>query len=72
MLSCKVAQIDSLDTYSIYPNPATSTLNIHFQSSMLNSQGCIFNNQGIIVKEFNLNDSYSEINVSQLSPGFYF
>lgn len=69
---CKVAQIDSLDTYSIYPNPATSTLNIHFQSSMLNSQGCIFNNQGIIVKEFNLNDSYSEINVSQLSPGFYF
>lgn len=54
---------------SIYPNPSSNTINLS-EISTYNSEYAIYNLQGIIVKNGNLEKA--SINIHHLKPGIYF
>lgn len=56
--------------FSVYPNPATSTLNISIPENQ-NQQLQIFNSLGMLVKEISATQQ-TQIDISDLSSGLYF
>lgn len=62
--------MDGRTEFSIYPNPATETLNISLSENR-KSQIEIFDAMGRLVKEIELSQS-TQINIADLSDGLYF
>ncbi|MFC2151305.1 M1 family aminopeptidase [Bacteroidota bacterium] len=60
--------------FSLYPNPATETINVDFNLKLfdLEKQILIFDLNGRLIKSISSNDSSVPIDVSALSKGFYF
>ena len=57
----------------IYPNPISTQLKIEvLETSSFPINCSIFNNLGQHMGEFKLSSYYTEIDVSNLSPGFYY
>jgi hypothetical protein len=65
--------IDNLNQLSIYPNPATGLVNIELEEAGEALENIkIFSIDGKLVKEINIvNNSTEQINLSNLSRGFY-
>jgi hypothetical protein len=65
--------IDNLNQLSIYPNPATGLVNIELEEAGEALENIkIFSIDGKLVKEINIvNNSTEQIDVSNLSRGFY-
>ena len=60
------------NTFTVYPNPASETLNIFFPDNKSNEQQIqIFNSIGMLLKENSVSPS-SEISIADLSSGLYF
>jgi hypothetical protein len=55
----------------IYPNPASSYLNVQINEGERNSTVSIYNTQGSLVKVVPVNSDYKEIDVSELPGGVY-
>jgi len=55
----------------IYPNPATSYLNVQINEGERNSTLSIYNTQGSLVKTVPVNSDSEEIDVSELPAGVY-
>jgi|GEM_PF-2044966 len=53
----------------IYPNPANQTISVETE---LETDILIFNSQGQVIKKINRDDMHQPIDISSLSPGFYF
>lgn len=65
-------EIDGRTEISIFPNPATETLNISFPDKLNSKQQIqIFNSMGMLLKEFETNQS-TQINIANLPSGLYF
>ena len=63
--------INVINTFDIYPNPATETLNISFQHGQnTNQQIQIFNSMGMLIKEFEIVTA-TQVNIANLPNGFY-
>lgn len=69
VLGCAGLDDDLSDQISIYPNPFTSTINI--DGLQQNDQIQLYNLQGQILRNWNINLSNSLFNVSDLSSGVY-
>jgi hypothetical protein len=59
-----------IDKVQIYPNPATDIVNIDV-AGVVDAKVLLFNNTGVLVGTYNLNDSKTSINVSNLAKGMY-
>ncbi len=57
---------------SIYPNPASSILNIVNNTNQMINQISVYNINGSLVKEFKSTESLDSISVSELQNGIYF
>jgi hypothetical protein len=57
-------------TFTIYPNPAKELLTIA-RSTSNKAQVEIYNSIGLLVKQFEVNDTKTEVSVSSLSTGVY-
>jgi DNA-binding beta-propeller fold protein YncE len=55
----------------IYPNPASSYLNVQINEGERNSTLSIYNTQGSLVKTVPVNSDSEEIDVSELPAGVY-
>ena len=65
------AETFKLNSITIYPNPASSTLNVeHPFNEDLSFE--LFSIEGKRVFEYDLTEKHTELNVSQFSPGAYF
>lgn len=58
-------------SWSVYPNPATEHLNIHYVGNTAVLKMAIYTAQGALIKELEATSS-SPVNISDLSAGFYF
>jgi hypothetical protein len=65
-----VESYDIDDYFEMYPNPATSTLNISFPENM-KQQLQIFNSMGMLLKEISVTQQ-TQIDISDLPKGLYF
>jgi hypothetical protein len=57
--------------FTIYPNPANSQLNI-VRTNAGKAQVVIYNNIGLIVQSYEINEMETKINIATLSSGIYF
>jgi len=68
-----VLTINTTDGFvNIYPNPASDILHIDFSETTKNNKVIIYDLNGRIISEQNLNSQQNQINVSNLSAGTYF
>ncbi len=58
-----------LDVFRLYPNPATTVLNVNAASTIANVR--ILNTIGQVVLEQNMNNTASQIDISNLAAGAY-
>lgn len=56
----------------LYPNPTKGLLYFEMDEQITISKATVINIHGQVVKEFDLNDSKAELNVSALATGLYF
>lgn len=64
--------VNSINSFDIYPNPATQTLNISFTDNQNTKQPIqIYNSLGVLIKEVDILQT-KQINISDLSSGIYF
>jgi hypothetical protein len=69
-LPTSIKRIDSRNTISVYPNPATNKLNLVFEGNMpKNLIANIFDSKGSLVKSETIIDN--EINITNLAQGLY-
>jgi len=67
-----IAKTEKTNTLKVYPNPANSFINIESDFNA-NSTIRIFNMQGAIVKQININsNNIQRINIQDLNSGIYF
>jgi hypothetical protein len=69
-LTVSAVKIESNTAFSIFPNPASSSLTI--KSGTTNATVTVLNTLGVVVNEFNHNGGQVTIDVSSLSKGLYF
>ncbi len=69
-LGVQNASIDNL--ISLYPNPASSILNIENNSTLAIEAITIYGINGSVLREINNNQSFETISVSNLASGIYF
>jgi PKD repeat protein len=71
---CGAVGIDELENsvLSIYPNPASTTLNISVDNKLLNSSVNVIDVLGNIVYTSSIKSNIETINISNLSKGMYF
>ncbi|MCL2245753.1 MAG: T9SS type A sorting domain-containing protein, partial [Lentimicrobiaceae bacterium] len=61
------------NSISVYPNPATTTLNIKFESSLQGEKEIkLFDNNGKNVAQFKTNSDAYALDITNLSSGIYF
>jgi len=66
-----VTDFDNGQIFHIYPNPASNELNVKIESNLLGSQFRIINALGQEIKQGELSNLNSTIDVSKLSKGSY-
>jgi hypothetical protein len=71
--NCSVATQDATiaQNLTLYPNPATNTLQLRWEGDMPSVQVDLFNNIGALVKSQNI-DNQGTINIEDLPRGLYF
>ncbi len=58
-------------SFSIYPNPAEESINIHSSSIWNNARLCIFNSTGSLVMDTNISGNFLPLDISSLAGGVY-
>lgn len=66
-----IGQEDSKSTINIYPNPASTTININVLNGIRTGEVKIYNLVGVLVKSATINGSEKEIDISDLPAGSY-
>lgn len=72
---CQTAGVDELNpdpTISISPNPASSMLHISLDDNTAKQNGKLLDNQGKVLKNFNLTSGENHIDIQDLDSGVYF
>ncbi|MBL7922082.1 MAG: T9SS type A sorting domain-containing protein [Bacteroidia bacterium] len=60
-------------SFDFYPNPVDENLHVKiFNKDMVDKPILIYNSLGMLIKSINLNDSSTDINISDLMSGLYF
>lgn len=67
-----VAEGSNLTSIKLFPNPAKGVVNVLLPSNSGNSNVEISNTEGMVVKQLQLNNTVSTIDVSELPTGIYF
>lgn len=67
-----VDEINPNPTISISPNPASTMLHISLDDNTLNQNGKLLDNQGKVLKNFNLTSGENHIDIHDLDSGVYF
>ena len=67
-----LANVNSVNNFSIYPNPAASFININTDNTMIGSTYKVYNQLGKVVLSGNVNQSKQQIDISNLANGIYF
>ena len=67
-----IEEIESNHSFSVYPNPTNSQLNVYFHSNMLDKTYYIKSITGQVIKSERVSNSSININLSNLVSGPYF
>jgi hypothetical protein len=62
----------ALDQIDVYPNPTTNQLFINNTNQMSIDSAVMFDMNGKLMKNINLDDGQTKVNISQFSTGIYF
>jgi hypothetical protein len=69
----KIEKVESLNTdISLYPNPCNGSFVLHIEGKWENSELSIFNSQGVLVYQHNINSQKDSIVLPNQVPGLYF
>lgn len=60
------------EVISVYPNPATTDINIKVPANFVNKQADIYDTAGQLVKSIDLDTEITRVTISNLSGGIYF
>lgn len=66
----KMVSIDKVTTVNIYPNPATSIVNLSGLTG--NESICVYNASGRVVKQFKAEQELVQVSLDNLEPGMYY
>jgi hypothetical protein len=61
-----------VSSYKIYPNPVSSELTLSFSKAHQGKNVAIFHHDGALVRQMNISEAETTINISTLPAGFYF
>jgi hypothetical protein len=69
--SLGINELSLNNSFSVFPNPAQSVINVNIEANLVGSVFTIYDNKGKAVKTGKLNSSNTTIEVNDLSGGIY-